>query len=464
MSSRRRHRRALPTEAVSLEIESLNHEGRGVSRIDGKVGFVDGALAGEKVTAKYVRRRSSFDEFATLEVIEPSALRVDPGCEYFGRCGGCSLRHLHSDEQVNLKESVLLDQLRHATGLGTGEFELLPQLRGDTDHYRKKARLAIRVVMKKGGALVGFREKYSSFITDMQDCQILDRSVATLIPRLREFIMSLEGAMDIPQIEVAVGDVADPDQADAADPVAAGKAQPVALIFRHLKPLSESDTAALLEFARQQAFQLYLQPAGPDSVHKLWPEGEERLSYSLPEFDLRLKFHPQDFTQVNSSINRQIVSRAISMLQLQPGEAMLDLFCGLGNFTLAAAKYCERVVGVEGSAAMVDRGYENARLNNIDNAQFHAADLSKSITDKEWAQQRYDKVLLDPPRSGALEIMREVAALDAARIVYVSCNPATLARDSAVLIEAGYELKSAGVMDMFPHTTHVESIALFEKA
>ncbi|MDA0928972.1 MAG: 23S rRNA (uracil(1939)-C(5))-methyltransferase RlmD [Proteobacteria bacterium] len=463
MSSRRRHRKALPTEAVSLEIESLNHEGRGVTRIDGKVGFVDGALAGEKVMAKYVRRRSSLDELSTIEVIEASAARVEPGCEYFGRCGGCSLRHLRSDLQVDLKESVLLDHLRHATGLEPNEFELLSQLRGDTDHYRKKARLAIRVVKKKGGALVGFREKYSSFITDMQDCQILDSTVAGLIPRLREFIMRLEGAMEIPQIEVAVGEVADSNQADAPDPVVASEVQAVALIFRHLKPLSESDTAALIEFAQQQAFQLYLQPAGPDSVHKLWPEGEERLSYFLPEFHLQLKFHPQDFTQVNSSINRQIVSRAISMLQLQAGDAMLDLFCGLGNFTLAAAKHCAQIVGVEGSAAMVDRGYENARLNGIDNAQFFAADLTNPIIDKEWAQRKFDKVLLDPPRSGALEIMTQVAALNAARIVYVSCNPATLARDSAVLIESGYELKSAGVMDMFPHTTHVESIALFEK-
>lgn len=464
MSSRRRHRRALPTEAVSLEIESLNHEGRGVTRIDGKVGFVDGALAGEKVIAKYVRRRSSLDEFATIEVIEASAARVEPGCEYFGRCGGCSLRHLRSDDQVDLKESVLLDHLRHATGLERNEFELLPQLRGDTDHYRKKARLAIRVVMKKGGALVGFREKYSSFITDMQDCQILDSSVAALIPGLREFIMRLEGAMEIPQIEVAVGEVADSNQAQVPDPVTASEAPAVALIFRHLKTLSGSDTAALLEFAQQQAFQLYLQPAGPDSVYKLWPEGEDRLSYYLPEFGLQLKFHPQDFTQVNSSINRQIVSRAISMLQLQAGDSMLDLFCGLGNFTLAAAKHCAQVVGVEGSAAMVDRGYENARLNGIDNAQFFAADLTNPISDMEWAQRNFDKVLLDPPRSGALEIMAQVAALNATRIVYVSCNPATLARDSAILIESGYELKSAGVMDMFPHTTHVESIALFEKA
>lgn len=463
MSSRRRHRKALPTEAVSLEIESLNHEGRGVTRIDGKVGFVDGALAGEKVLAKYVRRRSSLDEFATIEVIEASAARVEPGCEYFGRCGGCSLRHLRSDDQVDLKESVLLDHLHHATGLERNAIKLLPQLRGDTDHYRKKARLAIRVVMKKGGALVGFREKYSSFITDMQDCQILDSTVAGLIPGLREFIMKLEGAMEIPQIEVAVGERAGLDRVNGAEP-AASEEPVVALIFRHLKPLSESDTAALLEFAQQEAFQLYLQPAGPDSVHKLWPEGEERLSYFLPEFQLQLKFHPQDFTQVNSSINRQIVSRAISMLQLQAGDSMLDLFCGLGNFTLAAAKHCAQVVGVEGSASMVDRGYENARLNGIDNAQFFAADLTNPITDKEWAQRKYDKVLLDPPRSGALEIMTQVAGLKAARIVYVSCNPATLARDSAVLIESGYELKSAGVMDMFPHTTHVESIALFEKA
>lgn len=444
----------MPADPVELEIESLNHEGRGVTRVEGKVGFVDGALAGEKVSAKYVRRRSSFDEYSTLKVLQSSTERVEPGCDYFGVCGGCSLRHLDTDEQLNLKESVLLDQLQHATSLKPESFEVLPQLKGDTDHYRRKARLAIRVVMKKGGALVGFREKYSSFITDMHDCQILAPEAAKLIPALRDFVMSLDGAYEIPQIEVAVGETAE-------DVSAPGQ---LAVILRHLKPLSDNDLNQLIEFATNQSMDLYLQSGGPNTVKKIWPEGEERLSYFLPQFDLQLKFHPQDFTQVNSSINRQIVDRAIGMLRLDEADNLLDLFCGLGNFTLAAARTCGNVVGVEGSQVMVERGYENASLNNIENASFHAFDLTKSIAEQSWAQTPFTKVLLDPPRSGALEIIDEIADLDAAIIVYVSCNPSTLARDSAKLIENGYKLKSTGVMDMFPHTTHVESIALFEKA
>lgn len=454
MSARRRRRKALPVDPVVLDIESLNHEGRGVARVEGKVGFVDGALAGEKVSAKYVRRRSSFDEFSTIEVLQASQSRVAPGCDYFGVCGGCSLRHLDANEQLNLKESVLLDQLHHATSLKPENIEVLPQLKGDTDHYRRKARLAVRIVMKKGGALVGFREKYSSFITDMHNCQILAPEAANLIPALREFLMTLDGAGEIPQIEVAVGETA----ADASAPGL------MAIILRHLQPLSKRDQEQLVGFAGDHGIHLYLQSGGPDSVRKIWPAGEERLTYFLPQFDLQLKFHPQDFTQVNSSINRQIVERTIGMLQLSKADSLLDLFCGLGNFTLAAARACGSVVGVEGSKLMVDRGYENALLNNIENVSFHAFDLTKSISDQEWAQTKFNKVLLDPPRSGALEIIDEVAGLGAASIVYVSCNPSTLARDSAKLIENGYKLKSTGVMDMFPHTTHVESIAMFEKA
>ncbi len=453
MSSRRRRRKALPADPVVLDIESLNHEGRGVTRVEGKVGFVDGALAGEQVSAKYVRRRSSFDEYSTVEVLHASESRVAPGCDYFGVCGGCSLRHLTSDEQLNLKESVLLDQLQHATSLKPENINVLPQLKGDTDHYRRKARLAVRIVMKKGGALVGFREKYSSFITDMHDCQILVPKAAELIPALRDFLMSLDGANEIPQVEVAVGE-------SAADASAPGQ---MAIILRHLQPLSQKDQGLLVDFAANRGIHLYLQSGGPDTVRKVWPEGEERLLYFLPQFNLQLKFHPQDFTQVNSSINRQIVERAIGMLQLSEADKLLDLFCGLGNFTLAAARTCRSVVGVEGSQLMVERGYENARLNDIENVSFHAFDLTKSISEQEWAQAKFDKVLLDPPRSGALEIIDEIAGLGAVCIVYVSCNPSTLARDSAKLIENGYKLKSTGVIDMFPHTTHVESIAIFEK-
>ncbi len=449
MPSRRR-RRALPKEPVTIDIESLSHEGRGVSHIEGKVVFVDGALPGEQVQASYVRRRGKFDELNTLSVIKASPQRVDSGCEYTGTCGGCSLRHMDVREQLAFKESVLLEQLEHNAGIKDADFELLPRITGDTQHYRRKARLAVRLVEKKGGALVGFREKYSTYITVMSDCQVLSAEVADLIPALRELISAMDGATEIPQIEVAVGE-------SAAEAQSAGI---VALVFRHLKPLTCADTERLLGFAELHQIEMYLQPAGPDSVHKIYPDSEERLSYFLPASQLQLKFHPQDFTQVNASINRQIVARALELLALNSGDSVLDLFCGLGNFTLPMARHCKQVLGVEGSEEMVQRGEENATLNQIYNARFLSDDLSK-LTDREWLPTNYDKIVLDPPRSGALEILPQLVECRAEKMLYISCNPATLSRDAGVLQHAGYKLKLAGVMDMFPHTTHVESMALF---
>ena len=446
----RRRRRSLPTEPITLDIESLSHEGRGVAHIEGKVVFVDGALAGEQVTAKYVRRRGKFDELATVGVLTASADRIEPDCVYAGTCGGCSLRHLNADSQLAFKESVLLEQLQHSAGIDPKCVELLPRITGDTNHYRRKARLAVRLVRKKGGALVGFREKYSTFITDMHSCQVLESGVAELIDPLRALITELESADQIPQIELAVGEAS----SDLSSPGI------VALVFRHLAPLGDNDTAKLLEFAKQHEVDLYLQPAGPDSVHKLFPDAIERLCYYLPDCNLKMQFHPQDFTQVNPSINRQIVNRVVAQLELEQSDKVLDLFCGLGNFTLPIAQRCALAVGVEGSEEMVRRGHENAAINGIDNAEFHCADLSKPFN-SEWAQARFNKVLLDPPRSGALEILPGIVGLKPSRIVYVSCNPATLARDAGILVKSGYELKSTGVMDMFPHTTHVESMAVF---
>lgn len=456
MSRRRTRKQRLPTEPVTVDIESLSHEGRGVTRIDGKVAFVDGALAGEQVEAQYIRRRSQLDELKTLHVLNAAAERVTPPCVYAGQCGGCSLQHLDSDAQLEFKQSVLLEHINQATGLESGEFALLPQLKSQTRHYRRKARLAVRVVQKKGGVLVGFREKYSSFITDMQDCQVLVSEVAELISPLRGLLNELQARHAIPQIEVAVG-----ERGPAAEPL-----KQVALVFRHLQPLPESDSGRLAEFCMEHEIHCYLQPGGTDTVHRIYPESTgtaERLHYYLPDQDLALAFHPMDFTQVNGEVNREIVGRAVELLCVQPDENVLDLFCGLGNFTLPLARKAASVVGVEGSEEMVRRGSENAANNGLENTSFAAADLSKSIKDHGWAQSSYDKILLDPPRSGALEIINEIAALGASRIVYISCNPITLARDAAVLRENGYELKSAGVMDMFPHTTHVESMAVFER-
>ena len=461
--SRRRHGRGkLPTEPVSLGIESLSHEGRGIAHLDGKVAFVDGALEGEQVSANYVRRRGRFDELKTIEVLNPSLARVTPPCEFSGLCGGCSLQHMDSDAQIEFKQSVLLEQLQHATGEAWREVELLPKLQDSTQFYRRKARLAVRVVSKKGGGLVGFREKYSSFITDMDDCKVLVEEVAVLIRPLRDLITGLQGCLDIPQIEVAVGE----ELPNSKDPTgsASGEARlRVALVFRHLQALSEADTKSLVQFARAHSIHLYLQPGGNDTVHKVFPRDlVERLQYYLPEFNLQLNFHPMDFTQINAGINRKIISQALSILELSDDDTVLDLFCGLGNFTLAAARRAKKVVGVEGSQEMVIRGAENASLNGLSNIEFHAADLFQSISGKDWAAQEYSKIILDPPRSGAIEVISEIANLGAKIIVYVSCNPATLARDTAELISAGYQLRAAGVMDMFPHTTHVESMAVFD--
>ncbi|GJM12445.1 MAG: 23S rRNA (uracil(1939)-C(5))-methyltransferase RlmD [Pseudohongiella sp.] len=452
--SRRRHGRGkLPTEAVTLDIESLSHEGRGIAHIDGKVAFVDGALATEQVSANYVRRRGRFDELKTTEVLTASPDRVTPPCEFAGLCGGCSLQHMDSAAQIDFKQSVLLEQMQHATDKSLDDIELLPTLTDLTQFYRRKARLAVRLVTKKGGALVGFREKYSSFIADMDDCKVLVEEVAVLIKPLRQLITGLQGANNIPQIEVAVGE----------ESAASDSRLRVAFVFRHLVPLSDSDTQSLVQFAEEHSIHLYLQPGGNDTVHKLFPaDSLARLQYYLPELDLELNFHPMDFTQINAGINRKIISQALALLELNEDDTVLDLFCGLGNFTLATARRAKRVVGVEGSQEMVLRGSENAAHNGLENVEFHAADLFKSITAHDWAAQRYSKIILDPPRSGAIEIIPELAKLGAQVIVYVSCNPATLARDTAELINAGYELRATGVMDMFPHTTHVESMAVFD--
>lgn len=458
--SRRRHGRGkrLPTEPVALEISSLSHEGRGIAHVDGKVAFVDGALAGERVEATYVRRRGRFDELQTTEVLSAAAERVTPPCEFAGLCGGCSLQHMDSDAQIAFKQSVLLEQMQHAAADTLGDFAILPKLQDSTQHYRRKARLAVRVVSKKGGALVGFREKYSSFIADMNDCKVLVKEVAVLIEPLRRLITTLEGSHCIPQIEVAVGEEAPGDALSAED-----QRLRVAFVFRHLEPLSAADLSSLTQFAQERGLDFYLQPGGNDTVHKVFPDdGRDRLQYYLPEFDLQLNFHPMDFTQINAGINRKIISEALSLLDLNADDTVLDLFCGLGNFTLATARQARRVVGVEGSEEMVRRGTENAEFNGLHNVEFHAADLFKPIADKPWAAQTYSKIILDPPRSGAIEIIPEIVKLGAKTIVYISCNPATLARDTAALLQGGYRLRAAGVMDMFPHTTHVESMAVFD--
>ncbi len=445
----RRRRKQLPQEPIQCDIESLSHEGRGIAKCDGKTQFVDAALPGEQVMAQYVERRAKFDELKTIEVLQASPDRVTPPCKHAEMCGGCSLQHMDSDAQITFKQSVLAEHFRHFGNLEPEQW--MPPMRGPTQGYRGKARLGVRYVSKREEVLVGFREKRSAFIADIESCYILDARLGNKLMALRKLVAGLSIYRALPQFEVAIGD------------------EQVALVVRHMEPLTEDDLQQLKTFGREQGFDVYLQPKGPNTVHKLWPEGgEDRLYYSLPVSEsataeqVRLAFHPMDFTQVNAEINRQMVPRALDWLDLQPEDRVLDLFCGLGNFTMPLAKRAGHVIGVEGDEAMVKRGRENATLNGLENVEFYGANLQADFTQEAWAKEGFDKILIDPPRSGALDVVNYLPAFGARRLVYVSCNPATLARDAGVLVEKGYRLVKAGVMDMFPHTAHVESIALFE--
>ncbi|HDZ09854.1 23S rRNA (uracil(1939)-C(5))-methyltransferase RlmD [Pseudohongiella sp.] len=463
MTKSRRRRQKLPAEAVSVTIERLSHEGRGVGKIDGKIVFVDGALPGEEVTAVYRAQRSQYDELKVQDIVTPSAQRVQPPCAVAAICGGCVLQHLAPSGQLDLKQQVLADQLKHTGGIS--DFAVLPAMTGDTEFYRRKARLAVRYVHKKADVLVGFREAANTFITDMHHCSVLVKPVADLISPLRALILSLDACRDIPQIEVAVGEthcVATEQMSEVLR---------VALVLRHLAPLADADLKRLQEFADTHGIEWFLQSGGPDTVKKFWPADDNTSLYyflpqpadrsGAPQSPITIEFRPGDFTQVNAAINRQMIDQALDLLDLQAEDNVLDLFCGLGNFTLAIALRCNSVTGVEGGQDMVTRATRNAERNNIANASFYAADLFTDFDSSTWAKPGYNKLLLDPPRSGAIEIVTRIRELLPQKIVYVSCNPATLARDSAELQRQGYELVSAGVMDMFPHTGHVESMALF---
>ncbi len=443
--ARRRRRKSLPTETFSISIESLSHDGRGVAHhADGKTIFIDAALPGEEVSYVYRNQRAKFDEGKCVDVIKASPQRVEPHCEYFGVCGGCSMQHLSSEAQVEHKQTILMEQLQHFGK--TNAEELLLPMRDKSWGYRRKARLGVKYVQKKASVLVGFREKQSAFIADITHCAILDPRVARLIIPLRELIFELVTREQIPQIEVACGD------------------ESVALVFRHLMSLPKVDIQALTDFSRKENVEIFLQSGGPQTVKKLYPDDFiERLSYKLEDFSVEILFHPMDFTQVNAAINKKMINLAVKLLDPQPQDHILDLFCGLGNFSLPIASCGAQVSAVEGDESMVIRGRENARHNNLENIEFFAANLADEFYNESWARKGFDKLLIDPPRSGAYEIVQHVPKFNAHRIVYVSCNPATLARDAEVLIKQGYRLEKTGVMDMFPHTAHVESIAIFEK-
>ena len=440
---RRRRRPRLPEGEFAAQIESMSHDGRGVARVDGKATFLWGGLPGEQVDFRYLNRRRQHDEGVVVSVSEPADMRVKPRCEAFGLCGGCSLQHQHPDEQIASKQKVLLDNLQQIGGVTPAA--ILPPLRGASPWgYRRKARLGVKDVLRKGRVLVGFRERGSSLVADITRCEVLHPRVGEKIDALRILVESLSVRQNLPQIEMAMDD------------------SQCVLILRVLEPLSAQDEQILVDFASQHDVVFYTQSGGPETVRPL--QDAVQLAYRLPDFDLELAFEPSDFTQVNTEINRLMVGRAIDLLDLAPSDRVLDLFCGIGNFTLPIARTAGKVVGVEGDAALVARARANARHNALDHVDYFTADLYGELTSESWMQQRFNKALLDPPRSGALQMLPALPRLGIERIVYVSCYPGTLARDAGELVNThGYQLRKAGVMDMFPHTAHVESIALFER-
>lgn len=444
--AQRRRRKALPPQgSFDLKIESMTHDGRGVGRIDGKPIFVHGTLPGEEITFEYTEVRRDFAEGRVVEVRTPSASRSAAACEHYGVCGGCSFQHVQDAEQIRIKQGLLLDQFQRIGKLE--EFPIFAPLTGPSWGYRQKARLGVKYVAKKGKVLVGFRERSSPFITEIDRCPVLDPRVGSKLGKIADLVHDLSIRDRLPQIEVACSDEA------------------VALVFRILEDLNAEDIERFNRFAKEEGFLVLLQRGGPDTVVPLDPNVPVDLFYKIPDASVDFTFKATDFTQVNSAINQKMIARVMQLLDPQSNDVILDLFCGIGNFTLPLAKKAARVVGVEGSREAVERAELNAERNMLWNATFHVADLSKPVDDAPWANQRFDKILLDPSRAGALEILERVPGWGAARIVYVSCNPSTLARDAGVLVhDHGYHLQGAGVMDMFPQTAHVESLALFEKS
>ena len=425
------------------DITDLSHDGRGVAHVNGKAVFVAGALAGERVRAHFSGKHRHYDEAVVEEVLQASPDRVTPRCAHFGVCGGCALQHLRPEAQIAAKQRVLLENLERI-GKVTPK-HVLPPLTDSPWGYRRKARLSVKFVEKKGRVLVGFRESNGRYVADIARCEVLLPAVGERIADIAALIETLDAKRDIPQIEVAIGD------------------EIAALVFRHLHPLSERDRATLAEFGKTRALAIFLQPGGLDSIAPLCAE-DARLTFRVPDYDVELEFEPLDFVQVNAGMNRAMIDHALDLLDPQPTERVLDLFCGLGNFTLPLARRAAQVTGVEGEAGLVRRAGDNARRNRIANAQFFAADLAADQREAPWAKTDHDLVLLDPPRSGAEAVLEYLPRKTVRRVVYVSCHPGSLARDAGTLVNRhGFVLTRAGAMDMFPHTAHVESIAVFDR-
>ncbi|KAA8731629.1 23S rRNA (uracil(1939)-C(5))-methyltransferase RlmD [Acinetobacter qingfengensis] len=457
-SQPKRQQQSQSSQSVTFTIQNLSHEGRGVAlygdqathdpKQQGKKAFVRFALPGELVQTKITKTHKRFDEAELIQVIDHvSSHRVAPTCQHFGVCGGCSLQHLDAEQQIIFKQQVVASHLQHFAGVSPEEW--LPPIRNAQADYRRKARMGVRWREKQQQMVLGFREQNSNYLVPIQQCSVLDQRVSAHLLALTQTLASLENKTAITHIEFALGD------------------RDVALLIRHVTSLQRQDIEKLLDFVKKHQWQLYLLPDRYQTLQRIDAENATmRLHYALPEFALNLAFSPLDFTQVNANVNRQMVYMACQLLDLQRGERVLDLFCGLGNFSLALAQCVGKtgqVIAVEGVEEMVRRGEENAKRNQLQQVSFYAQDLSQDFSNQTWAKQGFDALLIDPPRSGAEQVMHYAANFAAKRIVYVSCNPATLARDAAILIQQGYRLVKAGIMDMFSHTEHVESIALFEK-
>ncbi len=430
-------------ERREVEIVSLSHDGRGIARIDGKVVFVDGALPGERVILALTKRRRHLDEARLVEVLAPSPERVTPGCTHFGVCGGCSLQHLSAAGQLAAKQGQLLEDLERIGRVRPQR--ILAPVEGPSWAYRRRARLGVKYVHKMGRVLAGFREREKPYLADVRRCAVLAPGLEGLPEELAALVGTLSIRDRVPQVEVAAGDEA------------------AALVFRVMQPPSADDLERLADFGTRRGLQIFLQTGGPATIAPLGAAAAP-LTYSIDGFDVRIGFGPADFVQVNRSINAAMVAAAAAALDPEPGDAVLDLFCGLGNFTLPLARRAGTILGVEGDAGLVEKARANAAANGIDNAAFHAANLFEPAGFGAWADRRFDLVLLDPPRAGAEEAVRRMAHWSPRRVVYISCHSGSLARDAGVLVASqGYELAAAGVMDMFPHTTHVESMAVFRR-
>ncbi len=425
-------------------IGAVTHDGHGIVSAEGKKVFVAGALTGERVRFLRRKRRRNYDEAELLEVLEASPSRVTPRCMAYGRCGGCSLQHVGAGEQRAIKFAALADSLERIGKLRPAAW--FEPLSSDEWHYRRRARLAVKDVPNKGRVLVGFRERHAPFVTDMARCEVLAPPADGLIDALSELVASLSIRARVPQIEVAIADDA------------------VALVFRVLDSPTAADCEQLQAFSMTHAVQVWLQPRGLDSIAPLAPATPPPLSYGLPGFDISMRFEPVDFIQVNAAVNEKMVQRAVELLAPSPGDRVLDLYCGIGNFSLPIARRAGTVLGIEGEPGLVMRAGANAELNGITNAGFRCADLSQIDGREDWVRAGWDRLLLDPARTGAAGVVAQMHRIGPKRIVYVSCHPGTLARDAGVLVhEQGYRLEGAGIIDMFPHTAHVESVAVFAK-